>query len=100
MAQNALAVRGREPRRGRAFFFTTRDGIVAVGVRRGMAAPQGVVPMRRSSFWSYESRLLVLLTIGVGVTIRDRVALTTLAIPGCSTFDRVCNEDSVLHGRA
>ncbi len=42
--------------------------------------------MRRSSFWSYESRLLV--------------PLTTLAIPGRSTFDRVGGEDSVLHGRA
>jgi MFS family permease len=35
--------------------------------------------MRKSSFWSYENRLLVLLTISFGFTIWDRVALTTLA---------------------
>jgi MFS family permease len=35
--------------------------------------------MRRSSFWTYENRLLVLLTISFGFTIWDRVALTTLA---------------------
>ena len=56
--------------------------------------------MRRSSFRSYESRLLLPLTIGFGCTLRDRVALTPLAIPGRSTFDRVGGEDSVLHGRA
>ncbi|MFO1401883.1 MAG: MFS transporter [Steroidobacteraceae bacterium] len=35
--------------------------------------------MRRSPFWTYENRLLVLLTISFGFTIWDRVALTTLA---------------------
>jgi len=56
--------------------------------------------MRKSSFWSYESRLLVLLRLSFGFTIRDHVALTTLAIPACSTVDRVGGEDSVLHDRA
>ncbi|MCC7461752.1 MAG: MFS transporter [Gammaproteobacteria bacterium] len=45
----------------------------------GTALPEGVVPMRRTSFWTYENRLLVLLTISFGFTIWDRVALTTLA---------------------
>jgi len=35
--------------------------------------------MQRSSFWSYENALLLLLTISFGFTIWDRVALTTLA---------------------
>jgi MFS family permease len=35
--------------------------------------------MHASRFWSYENRLLVLLTISFGFTIWDRVALTTLA---------------------
>jgi MFS family permease len=37
------------------------------------------VLVRKSAFWSYENRLLVLLTISFGFTIWDRVALTTLA---------------------